>query len=147
MRAKIPPDDFPVSYLRDFYTALDRRFGEATEEELAERQSRRIEDVLPPELLNPTAESFMDMMRRVVAEPRLAEECVCDAMALNVTAQWAAKQLGMPPRQALSAAAVGLHHLRLLRHIEGLASRGPGWHQGSTRRFWPSRRPVCHWPG
>ncbi len=134
MRAKIPPDDFPVSYLRDFYTALDRRFGEATEEELAERQSRRIEDVLPPELLNPTAESFMDMMRRVVAEPRLAEECVCDAMALNVTAQWAAKQLGMPPRQALSAAAVGLHHLRLLQHIEGLASREPGSHQ-VTRRF------------
>jgi len=128
-RAQLPPDDLQVSYLRDVYTALDRRFGEATEEELAERQARRIEDVLPPRVLSPAPELAMDMMRRAVADPRLGEECVCDAMALNVTAQWAKKQLRMPATKALSAAMVGLHHLRLLRHIEGLARRGPGPHE------------------
>ena len=127
--AKIPPDDFPVSYLRDFYAALDRRFGEATAEELAEREARRPEDVLPPDVLDPVAESFLQMLRRVLADPRLAEECACDAVALNVTTQWARGHLRMSATEALSAAVVGLHHLRLLRHIEGLASRGPGRHQ------------------
>ncbi len=126
LRAQIPPDDFPLSYLRDFYAALDRRFGEATADELADREARRPEDILPPDVLDPTAESFLEMLTRALAEPRLAEECACDAVALNVATQWARRHLRMSAAQALSAAVVGLHHLRLLRHIEGLAaSRGP----------------------
>jgi hypothetical protein len=132
LRAQIPPDDFPLSYLRDFYAALDRRFGEATAEELADREARRPEDILPPDVLDPTAESFLEMLTRVLAEPRLAEECACDAVALNVTAQWARQHRRMSAAQALSAAVVGLHHLRLLRHIEGLASRAT--RPGCTRR-------------
>lgn len=126
MRQNIPEGDFSVSYLRDFHAALDRRFGEATEEELAERESLRIQDVLPPEVLSHEPESYMQMLERVWADPRLAEECLCDAVALNVTAQWAEKHLKMPPSKALPAAIVGLHHLRLLRHIEALATRQPG---------------------
>jgi hypothetical protein len=132
LRAQIPPDDFPLSYLRDFYAALDRRFGEATAEELADREARRPEDILPPDVLDPTAESFLEMLTRVLAEPRLAEECACDAVALNVTTQWARQHRRMSAAQALSAAVVGLHHLRLLRHIEGLASRAT--RPGCTRR-------------
>jgi hypothetical protein len=46
----------------------------------------KFEEVLPPSVLRPDVETHMQMLKRALSEPRLAEKYLCDAIALNVTA-------------------------------------------------------------
>jgi hypothetical protein len=118
---KLRADRVPERLKRDFFVALDRRFGPATEDELRLRRSM-FEEVPPPRALRPDVETHIQMITRVLSDLRLAEECLCDGIALNVTVLWATKVLRMRANHALRAAIVGLHHLRLLCHMDALAS-------------------------
>jgi len=119
-RANMPTDRIHAVLKRDFLAAADRRFGPATGDELTVRESD-FEEIYYRQVF-PEVETNIQMLIRVLSKPHLAEECLCDAIALNVTAQWAKERLRMPANQALPDAIVGLHHLRLLGDIDRYAS-------------------------
>ena len=63
----------------------------------------------------------------------LREECVCDGFAILATGLWARTQ-GIGSSEAVKAAFIGLHHLRLLSHIDSLVTKDDTPQQESPQR-------------
>ncbi len=109
------PHAFAVSYFDDYDRAWLRRYGEIPDTDEA-RQARQ-------DAVDRMAQESMDIyshraeVEKVISNPNLLEECVCDAVSALISIGWA-DELGVDFISATRACHLALLNLRFIKQVD-----------------------------
>lgn len=106
------------STIEDAHRAYVRRYG-SPDDEQAHQKARyeAVEKILKDHEL-PDRE--VASVNKLMTDPLLLEECVCDGIATALTVVWASQTAKLPLSISVPACYFALHHLRLLQYVDVL---------------------------